>query len=224
MSPSLGCPVCAFTPFPPARSQIRLAGVTFPLFKDYLHRQDLAPQLAALPFDDKLKYLKARVTLAILDPLDEILSFEASGITRKYHLLNLITVLSCAIDGLGSFLVPAGSSKKSCFKAFATGFMDHRFSNKICTSTQTPYWKFMWDFFRNGMAHTVCIEKGGLERRSHRYFKDDPLTGLIIDVDFLVRDFKRGVRELFRDLRTAGHAGVYANSFEDRFNRVFVRR
>lgn len=224
MSPLLSCPVCAFRPLPRARNEIKLGGIKFPLFKDYLHRQNLATQLAALSFHEKLKYFEARVKLVILDPLGEILRLEKSGVTRKYHSLNLITILSCAIDGLGSFLVPAGKTKKDCFEAFATGFMDRRFRNKICKSTGTEYWKFMWDFFRNGMAHSVCIEKGGLERRMHRYFKDDPVAGLIIDVDLLVKDFRKGVRTLFKQLRTGGTSGVYANRFEDRFNRVFLRR
>jgi hypothetical protein len=199
-----------------------LSGIKFPLFKGYLHKEGLASQLASLPFEEKVDYFKARVKLVILDPLNEVVRLEKQGITSKYHLLNIVTLLSCCIDGLGSFLVPASTSKRQCFEKFATEFMDQRFRN-VCKSTGTEYWSFIWDYFRNGMAHSVCIEKGGIERRC-RYFKDDPVEGLIVNVDLLLKDFNRGIKKLIKKLQTDGPIGIYGNTFENRFKRVFVKR
>ena len=185
------------------------------LFKGYVDKS----LLKALNFGDKIIFLKARAILIFLDPLEEILYLERENALAKFHLLNVMTIVCCAIEGFGHYLtgeVGMGTATPA-FKKFVKTFMNADFQKVYDGET---YSDILWKYFRNGLAHGFVIEKGGIERKLPGYFNVDPQIGLEIDIDYFVSDFKKAFEAFFGKLQTEGDNSKLGNNFK----KVFQKR
>lgn len=225
------CPTCGFEPLPSITSTIILDGSEFSLFKDYLHQSGKVGNLATLPFNERVKYLEARAKLIVLEPLEELLHLENSQLTRKYHLLNIVTLVCCGIEALGHYLLPerrrrgkkrTTTKPREYFKEFVKVFMNSEFQRNSAKADET-YSDYVYDYFRNGLAHGFCIQRGGIERKQKRYFDyDSGRNRLIMDVDFLIDDFKQAFVKFFQTLQSEGENGSYGKTFEKRFKKILL--
>ena len=188
-------------------NRITLNGKEFSLFKDYSlkHRDDLR----ALPTDDKLKYLEERARLVFLDALDEWLSLLNSKWLLSFHELNIITLVCCAIEGLGHYLTGDDNAGEA-FKRFIKEFMPD-FS---------PVQNELWNDYRNGLAHGFCIKHGGIEKNLHKPFKCDSEKGVELDFDIFVSDFKEAFSNFFKKLEAEKEH--FEKSFTARFEEVLL--
>jgi hypothetical protein len=213
MNINSSCPTCGFNRLPATSDKIVLNGIEFSLFKDYVDKG----ALAGLSFDDKLRYLKARAMLVFLEPIDEIFGLEKSGHLAKYHLLDLVTIICCAIEGLGHYLKGTDESGPS-FKLFIEEFM----KTLLTIQSGKPISDYLWEDYRNGLAHGFCIKNGGIERGGSWYFKPDPKIGLQINIDSLILDFKQSFEKFFDRLQVEGENGTFGEAFKKRFKEIFL--
>jgi hypothetical protein len=188
-------------------SRITLNGKEFSLFKDYSlkHRGDLM----ALQMDDKLKYLEERARLVFLDALDEWLGILNSKDLSSFHELNIITLVCCAIEGLGHFLTGDDNSGKA-FRQFIKEFMP----------AFSPIQNELWNDFRNGLAHGFYIKHGGIEKGLRKPFKSDGGKGIELDFDIFVSDFKTAFDNFFKKLETEKEK--FEENFAARFKEVLI--
>jgi hypothetical protein len=85
------------------------------------------------------------------------------------------------------------------------------------------YSEIFWKYFRNGLAHGLCIERGGIERNFGCYFRIDPKIGLQVDIDYLIEDFRRAFEKFICRLKQEGDSGKFAPHFLQRFEDVFCK-
>jgi hypothetical protein len=224
------CPACGFKKLSSDPSTVTLNGKKFSLFKDYLHRSGKASSLEKLPYDQKVKYLEKRAKLILLNPLEELAHLEKSSMTNKYHLLNIVTLVCCGIEALGHYLLPdqkiQGNKKKRTenreyFKIFVSQFMSGKLQ-RVCKHTQKTYSHYIWKYFRNGLAHGFCVERGGIERKRPFFTYYQKKDRLIVDVDLLFEDFKQAFGKFFEKLESEGSNGTYGKTFEDRFKKLIL--
>ena len=227
------CPVCGFETLTDAQSAIRLNGEEFSLFKDFLHESGKVPILASLPFELRVKYLEERAKLILLEPLEELIYLINRNVTKKYHLLNILTLICCCIEALGHYLLPkkirkenkkVHASPRDYFKKFVKVFMNEDFQKK-CGKTERKYSDFIYNVFRSGLAHGFCVERGGITKATGIYFNYDMgKDTLILDIDCLIEDFREVFSEFFKTLYSGGSAGTYGVTFENRFKQLILTR
>lgn len=215
MNSQTKCPKCDLKRLPAPINTVNLGGQEMSLFKGYVDKS----LLEALSFNDKITYLKARAILIFLDPLEEILYLEKENALAKFHLLNVMTIICCAIEGLGHYLtgkVGIGTAK-TAFEKFVKDFMNPDFQKVHDGKT---YSLILWEYFRNGLAHGFVIEKGGIERKLSGYFNVNPQIGLEIDIDYFVSDFKKAFEDFFKKLQSEGDNSKLGKHFK----KVFQKR
>jgi hypothetical protein len=214
MNSQTKCPKCGLNRLPAPINTLNFGGQEMSLFKGYVDKS----LLKALSFDDKITYLRARAILIFLDPLEEILYLEKENALAKFHLLNLMTIICCAIEGLGHYLTGKVGFRtaRPAFEKFVKEFMNPDFQKVHNGKT---YSRILWEYFRNGLAHGFVIEKGGIERKLSGYFNVDPKIGLEIDVDLFVSDFKKGFEDFFKKLQSEGDNSGLGNNFKKIFQK-----
>lgn len=215
MNSQTKCPKCDLKRLPAPINKINFGGQEMSLFKGYVDKS----LLKALNFGDKIIFLKARAILIFLDPLEEILYLERENALAKFHLLNVMTIVCCAIEGFGHYLtgeVGMGTATPA-FKKFVKTFMNADFQKVYDGET---YSDILWKYFRNGLAHGFVIERGGIERYMHEYFNINPKIGLEIDIDKFVLDFKKAFGEFFEKLLSEGENSELGNNFKKVFHKI----
>jgi hypothetical protein len=188
-------------------NRIILNGKEFSLFKDYSLKQ--RDDLRALPMDDKLRYLEERARLVFLDALDEWLSLLNSKCLSSFHELNMVTLVCCAIEGLGHYLT-GDDNAGDAFRRFIGEFMP----------AFSPVQNELWNDFRNGLAHGFCIKHGGIEKNLCKPFMSDGEKGIKLDFDIFVSDFKTAFDNFFKKLETEKEK--FEENFTARFKEVLI--
>lgn len=187
--------------------RITLNGKEFNLLKDYSLKQ--RDDLMALPTNDKLRYLEERARLVFLDALDEWLNLLNSKSLSSFHELNIVTIVCCAIEGLGHYLT-GDDNAGNAFRRFIEEFMP----------SFSPVQQELWDDFRNGLAHGFCIKKGGIEKSVGKPFEFVDGKGIKVDFDIFVSDFKGAFGNFFKKLELEKEK--FEENFTARFKEVLI--
>jgi hypothetical protein len=82
------------------KTPVRIDGKDWMLFKDYDK-----PNYSYLSSNGKVEYLEKRVQLVLLDPLNEIKQDVLTKKTNEYHWLCVVTLICCAIEATGGYLI-----------------------------------------------------------------------------------------------------------------------
>jgi len=196
------------------KTPIRIDGREWTLFKDYDK-----PYYPTLSLQGKIEYLEKRVQLILIDPLEEIKRKSLAKETDEYYWLCIVTLVCCAIEATGAYLV--GRDRKSAKKKRANFRAFESFINEYM-SVYKPYVDDLWSYFRNGLAHGFCIEKGGIELNLTKPAKRDAKVGVQINADEFFDNLKRGFSNYIEDLRKQLVGAKIIQNFEKTWRWVFL--
>lgn len=197
---------------PPPGRRVKIEGLWFSLMRDIDQRN-----LRKLLPHGRVTWLHERIKFTILNPIDHMLPTSPKSDMwneRTYGLFLIVTVICCAIEGMGSFLMPRYTRPGKKFDAFA-----HRYLRIPKPVTTIPW---LWHGVRNALAHSLCIIEGGLNGPKQPYIKRSK-DGPLMDVWKFYADFKRGVDSYFRDLSHSKLTDPIFVCFQNRFQRIIVQ-
>lgn len=195
-------------------------GQALSLFVDYDR-----PRLAKLSADGKLEYLQRRLTFVVLEPLavlmDELDSPRHGGRREASVLLIWGNAILCTTEALGHFLTLESATNAHAFLTFVNAFMDPSWRGRALRPPPgaESFSKWMWDSFRNGLAHGIYVKNGGFEKLGNRLFIERDGM-LMVDPWALDIDFRSGVKRFFQALHDPGNA--YRQTFIERFDRTYI--
>lgn len=191
------------------------------LFVDYDR-----PRLLKLSDDGKLEYFRRRLQFVVLEPLAVLLDehdHPRHGVDRELSVLLIWgNTLLCATEALGHYLTSGSATNAHAFQKFVGEFMDPAWGNKPRRpplGTET-YARWLWDSFRNGLAHGAYVKNGGFEKLGDRLFVESD-NGLCVDPWALDVDFRSGVKKFFRTLHEPDNP--YRESFIRRFDWTYIQ-
>jgi hypothetical protein len=194
-------------------------GQALSLFIDYDR-----PRLSTLSPDGRLEYFRRRFEFVVLEPLAVMLD-ENDAPRHEVHDCSVLlvwgNVLLNAVEALGHFLSPQVASNSQSFQTFLTAFMDPAWKGRPLSPPQgiESYGKWLWDSFRNGLAHGAYIKTGGFEKLGDRLFVETE-SGLRVDPWALDIDFRGGFKKM---LFAVGQPDNYFRStFVERFNWTYI--
>lgn len=189
-------------------------GQALSLFVDYDR-----PRLADLSPDGKIEYFQKRFTFVVLNPLDGIL---AQNDNPYPMLLVWGNALMCAIESLGHFLTPAVATNSQAFQTYVSSFMDPAWRERPMNPPPgvDAYWRWLWDSFRNGLAHGAYIKAGGFEKLGDRLFVESN-GGLKVDAFGLDIDVRNGFNKMLRAVRQPEN--YFRTTFFERFDWTYIR-
>jgi hypothetical protein len=196
------------------KTPIRIDGRDWTLFKDYdwQHYSNLSLQ-------GKIEYLEKRVQLILIDPLEEVKRRSLTKVTDEYYWLCLVTLVCCAIEATGAYLVgrdrKSAKKKKANFKAFESFIQQYM-------PIYNPFVEDLWKYFRNGLAHGFCIIKGGIELGLLKPAQRDANIGVQINADEFLDNFKKGFSNYIKDLRSQPLNSRVIKKFEKTWCWVFL--
>ena len=177
---------------------ISIAGVNYSGFIDY-DRENL--RKASLK--TRILWLEYRVKKIITDPLDQVLPPEApcykpvNDGDRTFNLCG-VTLVACAIEGLGHFLTGNEDTNGTSFKVWIAAYMPDW--NKTINGMRLIDW--LWDSARNGLAHQLTFKTGGTEAHEGKRFVETADGQIEMDPFLFYADFKTGLVRYFDELKT----------------------
>lgn len=189
-------------------------GQALSLFVDY----DRA-RLAKLSAEGKVEYFEKRFELVVLDPLSHMLAHN----DNPYPMLIIWgNAMMCAIESVGHFLTPSVATNSQAFQTFVTSFMDSAWRErpKQPPSGVDYYWRWLWDSFRNGLAHGAYVKNGGFEKLGDRLFVEAK-GSLKVDAYQLDVDFRNGLAKLKRTLKQPEN--YFRTTFMERFDWTYIQ-
>jgi len=196
-------------------------GQRFSLFVDYDR-----PRLANLSDNGRLEYFRRRFELVVLEPLAVLLEEHDHPRHRADHeaavLLLWGNAVMCAIEALGHFLTPSTSPNSEAFLTFVNAFMDPAWRAR---PEQPPpgvdsYGRWLWDSFRNGLAHSAYVKDGGFEPLGGRLYRESE-AGLKVDQYALDIDLRSGVKKMHHAVSTPDN--YFRSTFLDRFGWTYIQ-
>lgn len=150
----------------------------------------------------QILWLEYRVNKVLIAPLDQILPPAApchnqvnSG-DRTFNLCG-VTLVACAIEGLGHFLTGTPDEGAS-FKAWVIKYMPD-WDKGTTNGMRVRDW--LWESARNGMAHQLAFSNGGTECHGGQRFVEKGDGQIEMDPFIFYEDFKTGVGRFFQDLK-----------------------
>ncbi len=189
-------------------------GQDFSLFVDYDR-----PRLTKLTDDGKVEYFEKRFELVVLGPLGVMLDTNDSPYPT---LLLWGNALMCAMEALGHLLTSPVATNSQAFQAFVSSFMDAAWRDR----PQSPppgvdyYWRWLWDSFRNGLAHGAYVKNGGFEKLGDRLFVE--ARGMLkVDAWALDIDFRNAVRKMHQAISQPDN--YFRKTFVDRFDWTYIK-
>jgi len=196
-------------------------GQKLSLFVDYDR-----PRLSKLSDDGRLEYFERRFKLVVLDPLSILLDEHDNpkhGVDRAEAVLLLWgNALMCGIEALGHFLTPSTSPNSEAFLTFVNGFMDPAWRER--PESPPPgvdsYGRWLWDSFRNGLAHGAYVKNGGFEPLDGRLYRESE-AGLKVDHYALDIDFRSGVKKMHQAISRPDN--YFRSTFIDRFGWTYIQ-
>jgi len=206
----------------PQITRAQIEGIEFTLHFDYDQLRDR--KLSRLSDEGKVEWFRLRMDYVFLTPLTSLYN----GRTPAYRALNSMkqddlparsfviatfSVLLNGIEALGSFMTATKARKRQNVFAFMSTYM--------------PQWdmakkgdvkELLWEHFRNGIAHGFCIEHGGIDNEADQTRWIELPESLHIGPNVFFKDFSKGVKRFFRDLKTVRQS---REVFLRRFQRVY---
>lgn len=198
-----------------------IEGQALSLFIDYDR-----PRIAQLSLDGRLEYFRRRFDFVVMEPLAVVLDeYDAPrhGADRECAVLLIWgNALLCAIEALGHFLTTPMASNAQAFQTFVTGFMDTTWRERPAHPPPgvDTYSKWLWDSFRNGLAHGAYVKNGGFEKLGNRLFVETE-AGLKVDPWALDVDFRSGVKKMHSVLQRPDN--YFRTTFAERFDRTYIQ-
>jgi len=193
--------------------------------------------LRNLNYRDRIRWFKYRFGRVFLTPFAEFRKLERPDC---YIWLCVVNLVCSAIEALSRFQFE-GSSDRDCFvqfveKYFAPAFQQPKLSlydprpekgREASTSAEHLY-----KYFRSGLAHSFCIEWGGILHREdgalNYIFAADTSPGaeksLGVVPRELVDDFLSAINLFFRALEAASPSSPLQVQFTKRFDEVFLTK
>jgi len=164
----------------------------------------------------KILWLEYRVKKVLIDPLDQLLPPDApchkqvNDGDRTFNLCG-VTLVACAIEGLGHFLTGDPDETGASFKAWVITYMPDW--DKI-TPNNCRVRDWLWTSARNGMAHQLTFTSGGTECNGGQRFVEKRDGQIEMDPFLFYSDFKAGVGRFFQNLKANGKMQT---AFQGRF-------
>ncbi len=209
---------------------IEIAGLQFTGFPG----RDSA-NLRHLDHTQRVRWLRYRFELVFLTPFQELRKLERPDC---YIWLCVANLLSAAVEALSKF--EFHGTDRDCFVQFVEKYFSADFRQARLNlydprpqglRALTPA-QHLYKYFRSGLAHSFCIEWGGILHRddgapSYLFAAN---TGLGPDKSLgivpreLVTDFLNAVDVFFRRLEASNAADPLAARFTERFEQVFLTK
>lgn len=191
--------------------------------------------LRRLDFRGRVRWVQYRYENFFLDAFDRLVALERDS----YVWLCVVNLLTSAVEALSQFEFsdPRGISR---FARFVERYFGAEFRAPMHLGeppragrprARTPAEHF-YKYFRSGLAHSFCIEWGGLQHREDgapTYLFEAPQgqTGqraLGIVPRQLVVDFKKAIVAYFLALEGRGRHEPEAIQFNKRFEEVYLNK
>ena len=189
----------------------RIDGYDYSGFIDYDR-----PDLRTATLNTRIEWLKYRLKKVLIDPLDQV--FPPSGqcyarVSEGDRTFNLcgVTLVACAIEGLGHFMTGQADENGASFKAWLIRYMPG-WNGTTANGERIPDW--LWDSARNGLAHQLTFKSGGTEPRGAGRFNLGQDQQIEMEPFVFYDEFKAGVTVFFQALQT-NH--TLRTNFENRF-------
>lgn len=185
------------------------------------------PRLAKLSLEGKLEYLERRFNFVVLEPLAILLDDDVysrhSAEREAQVLLVWGNTIMCAIEALGHFITDATETNAGAFLSFVTAFMDSSWRERPANPPPgiDSYARWLWDSFRNGLAHGAYVKRGGFEKLGDRLYHETKEGLLKVDPWGLDIDFRGGVKKMRRSLSEPEN--YFRRTFLDRFDWTYIR-
>jgi hypothetical protein len=196
-------------------------------------------RLHMLSYEGRVHWLRYRFELVFLTPFRQILQMEA---VDCYIWLCVVSLISAAAQALSGFVYARGTDAER-FSMFLRTYLpsgafnapmefdDPRADRHPSRTSAAQFYKF----FRNGLAHSFCIEWGGLQHRqevpgagpsylfeAHQGPAGERSLGVIPRE--LVQDFLAGVERFFTTVEAFAIGGQERAIFNRCFERVFMAK
>lgn len=192
-------------------------------WKDY----DKSVLKSNLCLKDKAEYLRCRLDLVVFNSLNQVYLRSAprhnavNGSDMSFFFVGT-TIICCCIEALGGFILGGGNDDKpgindKRFKAFLSKYMS---AWNVNGPKGTNVSKWLWKNLRNGLAHGLIIENGGLEDLGTDRFQDNGGGNLWVHAEFLYSDLIDATKKYFSDL-LSGNDQTLIISFNSRFKKLF---
>lgn len=196
--------------------------------------------LGRLSYAGRVAWFSFRFELVFLTPFRRLVSLDSPDC---YIWLCVMDLAGSAIQALANLSIGEGPDhlKFSVFvDKYLAGFseatlrLDDPRPDRSGSAAITPAQHF-YKFFRSGLAHTFCIDWGGLQHRdelhglgdSYLFATTQGFTGEhglgIIPREF-VGAFEQGCQRALDALSQAADGDPLQQSFDRTFNRVFMRK
>lgn len=200
--------------------QAVIDGEPLSLFVDYDR-----PRLTKLSAEGKVEYFQRRFQFVVLDALAVLLE---ENDKKRYHdehpgtmLIVWANSVFCAIETLGHFLTPKAATNAQAFHTFVAAYMDASWQE---TPQKAPpnvdtYARWLWDSFRNGLAHGAYVKHGGFEKLGDRLFVEFQ-GSLKVDPWAFDIEFRGGVRRMVMALKQPDNQ--FRPTFLVRFDRTYI--
>lgn len=195
--------------------------------------------LRRLDYAGRVDWFRFRFGLVFLTPFRRLVALESPDC---YVWLCVVELAGSAIHALANLSVGRGSdhTKFTAFlNTYLRGFADSPLRlddpradrNGGAVSPADHFYKF----FRSGLAHTFCIDWGGLQHReempgiaaSYLFATDQGFGGEhglgVVPREF-VRDFEAGCEQVLNAFAAAHEGDELREAFERTFERVFLTK
>ena len=177
-------------------------------------------------------WLEERVNRTVLAPLRKIKDedIQPAGVSSSALLVFSVSIC-CAIEAMGKYLCGATKSSgilnNERFKCFVRKYMNSDYNTE--TLDAKLYSDYLWDDFRNALAHGFAIARGKFEQSGNQdYFvKSTDSMGhyvLSLNWDKLFSDFERACKHYFNDVRKANGVAKIVTDFKAVFREVCIDR
>jgi hypothetical protein len=193
-------------------------------------------RLRLLTHAGRVSWFRHRFNLVFFTPFRRLVGLEGPDC---YTWLCVMNLAGSAIEALANLCVPRGQDYQKVdlfldryfegFRGIAFELDDPRPERGEARTAAEHFYKY----FRSGLAHTFCIEWGGLQ---HREEIGEPVAGYLfattqgpagehglglIPRDF-VQDFERACEAALDAFANAPDGDALRESFDRAFNRVFL--
>lgn len=197
-----------------------------------------AENLRRLDYTGRVDWFRYRFNLVFLTPFRRLVEMEGADC---YVWLCVVTLTGAAVHALANLAIGGGSDSAK-FSAFLNAYLpafarvDFELddpcpgrANEVARTAAEHFYKF----FRNGLAHSFCIEWGGIQHREElpqlgpeylfqttQGFAGEHGLG-IVPREF-VRDFEDACERVLATFAAAEVGDQIREAFDRTFNRVFL--
>jgi hypothetical protein len=196
--------------------------------------------LQMLDYPGRVAWFRYRFNLVFLIPFRRLVALEGPDC---YVWLCVLELAGAAIQALANLAIGRGTDHAK-FTVFLNRYLpsfahvqlelDDLRGGRPNERARTPADHF-YKFFRSGLAHSFCIDWGGIQHREEipnlgpEYLFQTTQGaggehGLGIVPREFVRDFEAGCERILNDFETAGPETEIREAFERTFTRVFLRK